>query len=70
MCSVIPILTNVDDADARVRLGNRFDLSSHAPRQMHAPGPNADQHQLVWVRRFLDDLMGHAAQGSTQLSLI
>src|SRR5215471_953811 len=70
MCSVISILANVDDPDRRVHLGNRLDLASHASSQMHAAGPNADKHQLVGVRRLLDNLMGHSAQGSTQLLLL
>src|SRR5262245_50715882 len=70
MCSVISILANVDDADRRVHLGNCLDLESYAPRQMHAAGPNADKHQLVGVRRLLDNLVGHAAQGSTQFLLL
>src|SRR5215468_3944333 len=66
MCSVISILANVDDANGRAHLRNRLDLASHASSQMHAAGPNADKHQLVGVRRLLDNLMGHAAQGFTQ----
>src|SRR5262245_44405179 len=70
MCSVISILANVDDTDRRVHLGYCLDFPSHAPSQMHAAGPDADKHQLVGVRRLLDNLMGHAAQGSTQFLLL
>src|SRR5262245_63343609 len=70
MGSIISILANVDDPDSRVHLRNRLDLASHAPSQMHAAGPNADKHQLVGARRLLDNLMGHAAQGSTQFLLL
>src|SRR5215468_9688453 len=70
MCSVISILANVDDANGRAHLRNRLDLASHASSQVHAAGPNADKHQVLRVCRLLDNLMGHAAQGSTQLLLL
>ena len=69
MRSVISILTDVDDSDGKICLGKGLNLSSHAPGQMHAAGTNADEHQLVLVRRLLDNLVGHPAQGSSQFLL-
>jgi hypothetical protein len=70
MGPVISILTDVNDSHGRTGFGDGLNLSGDTPGQMHAAGANADEHQLVGVRSFLDDFMGHPGQGSAQFRLL